>query len=321
MATAAKSVNSSLFSRFLSNYAILFALIVMCIILSFASDRFFSAQNFMNIMMQSTTMGIIAVGMTFVIITGGIDLSVGAVLALSAALGAGVMKAGMPFGVGILVMVLLAMGIGAAQGLLVSRIRMPAFIVTLGGMTIARGFTMVYMQGRTIPGLPKEYQFIGSGYIGPIPVAALILIIVYVIAFYVLQYTTFGRSVYAIGGNREATELSGINIKRNEMIVFAISGLTCGLGAMILAARLGSAIPTAGDGLEMEAIGATVIGGASLAGGRGTIIGTLIGVFILGILNNGMNLLNVDPFYAGVVRGSVILIAVFIDTMRKRKEF
>jgi ribose transport system permease protein len=273
----------------------------------------------MNVIMQSTTMGVVAVGMTFVIITGGIDLSVGSVLAISAAIGAGSMKAGFPIAAALMIMIAVGAVFGLAQGLLISRMRMPAFIVTLGGMSIARGCTMVFMQGKTISGLPPAFQFFGAGtVVAGIPCAVIILAIVYLTAFYVLKYTTYGRSLYALGGNREATELSGINTRNIETIAFVASGVTSGLGAIILTSRLGTAIPTGGAGLELEAIGAVVIGGASLAGGRGTIFGTLIGVLILGVLNNGLNLLNVDPFFSGVVMGSVILVAVLIDTVKKR---
>ena len=305
--------------KFLSVNFMLIVLVFMCVILSILSPHFFTFRNLMNIVLQSATMGIVAIGMSYVIITGGIDLSVGSVLALSAAIGAGLMRAEVPIVASILVMLCVSTTFGVAQGLLISRLRLPAFIATLGGMSIGRGFTMVYMQGRTITGLPTEFQFIGNGQIlGVIPVAVVIMIVLYLIAYYVLKYTTFGRALYALGGNREATELSGIATKRVEAAAYGLSGLTAGLGAVILVARLGTAIPTGGEGLELDVIGAVVIGGASLSGGRGTILGTLIGVLILGVLNNGLNLLNVDPFYSGVVRGAVILIAVLIDTLKRR---
>jgi len=304
---------------FLSKNVMLVVLIVLCAILSFLSPHFFTFRNLMNIVLQSATMGIVAVGMSYVIITGGIDLSVGSVLALSAAVGAGAMRAELPIVVAILMTLGISTGFGFAQGLLISRLKLPAFIATLGGMSIARGFTMVYLQGRTIPGLPAEFQVIGNGQLfGVIPIAVVIMIVVYLIAAYVLKFTTFGRCVYALGGNREATELSGINTRKVEAFTYGLSGFTAGLGAVVLLARLGAAIPTAGDGLELDVIGAVVIGGASLSGGRGTILGTFIGVLVLGVLSNGLNLLNVDPFYSGVVRGSVILIAVLIDTLKRR---
>ena len=303
---------------FFSKNLIVVALIVICVLLSIARPRFLTAQNLLNILIQSTTMGVVAVGMTFVIVTGGIDLSVGSIVAMVGAFGAGMIRAGMPFPFAILFMIIIGMIFGCIQGLLISRIKMPAFIATLGGMSIGRGIMMVYLQGRTISGLPKPFQFLGNGYIGGvIPCAAVILAVVIAVGYYVLQYTTFGRAVYALGGNREATQLSGINTRRVETMVYTISGMMSGIGGVVLAARLGSAVPTAGEGLEMNAISAVVIGGASLAGGRGSVLGTLVGILILGVLNNGMDLLNVDPFYNGVVQGVVILIAVFIDTLKK----
>lgn len=307
--------------RFISKNMIFIALLVLCALLSILTDRFLTPSNLWNILIQNTTVGIVAVGMTFVIITGGIDLSVGSVVALCSALGAGMMKSGLPWGYAIAGMVAIGTGIGCGQGLLISRVKMPSFIVTLGMMGIARGMTMVYMQGMTISGLPQDMQFVGNGYIGGmIPCAAVILITVFLIGFYMLKYTTFGRALYSLGGNREATELSGINVKRVETLAYLFNGMACGIGAIILTARLGSAITTAGEGLEMDVIGATVIGGASLAGGRGTMFGTFVGVLILGVLNNGMNMLNIDPFFSNALRGIVIIIAVLIDTLRKRGE-
>lgn len=313
--------NKSSVKQFLSKNLMIVILIGMCVLLSILSPRFLQVKNILNILIQSTTNGVIAVGMTFVIVTGGIDLSVGSIVALGCAIGAGFMRGGLPFPLGIVLMLLIGLAFGLAQGFLISYVKMPAFIATLGGMSIARGLTMVYLQGRTISGIPMSFQFLGNGYIlGVFPCAVVILILIFALGYYVLQYTTFGRSVYALGGNREATQLSGINTKRVELMVYGISGMMAGLGAVVLAARLGSAVPTAGEGMEMDAISAVVIGGASLAGGRGSVMGTLVGVLILGVLNNGMNLLNIDPFYDGVVQGAVILIAVFIDAMKNRNE-
>lgn len=319
--TSAEIKKSSGVMRFISKNMIFIALLVLCALLSILTDRFLTPSNLWNILIQNTTVGIVAVGMTFVIITAGIDLSVGSVVALCSALGAGMMKSGVPWGLAVIGMIAIGTGIGCGQGLLISRVKMPSFIVTLGMMGIGRGMTMVYMQGMTISGLPKEMQFIGNGYIGGvIPCAAVILIGVILIGFYMLKYTSFGRALYSLGGNREATELSGINVKRIETLAYTFNGMACGIGAIILTARLGSALTTGGEGLEMDVIGATVIGGASLAGGRGTMFGTFIGVLILGVLNNGMNMLNIDPFFSNALRGIVIIIAVLIDTLRKRGE-
>lgn len=321
LSTKTKKNSRQSFKQFCSKNLIIVAFIAICLFLTIMSPRFLTVKNLLNVLIQSTTMGVVAVGMTFVIVTGGIDLSVGAVVALGAALGAGAMRSGVPFGISIILIIGIGTLFGLIQGFLISYVKMPAFIATLGGMSIGRGIMMVYLQGRTISGVPLEFQFLGNGYIfGVIPCAVVILIIVFAIGYYVLRYTAFGRAVYALGGNREATELSGINIKRIETLTYAISGMAAGLGAVVLTARLGSAVPTAGEGLEMEAISAVVIGGASLSGGRGSVMGTLVGILLLGVLNNGMNLLNIDPFYDGVVQGAVILIAVFVDTLKKGKE-
>lgn len=321
LSTKTKKNSRQSFKQFCSKNLIIVAFIAICLFLTIMSPRFLTVKNLLNVLIQSTTMGVVAVGMTFVIVTGGIDLSVGSVVALGAALGAGAMRSGVPFGISIILIIGIGTLFGLIQGFLISYVKMPAFIATLGGMSIGRGIMMVYLQGRTISGVPLEFQFLGNGYIfGVIPCAVVILIIVFAIGYYVLRYTAFGRAVYALGGNREATELSGINIKRIETLTYAISGMAAGLGAVVLTARLGSAVPTAGEGLEMEAISAVVIGGASLSGGRGSVMGTLVGILLLGVLNNGMNLLNIDPFYDGVVQGAVILIAVFVDTLKKGKE-
>jgi ribose transport system permease protein len=314
--------------RFFSKNVILIALIVLCALLSFATDRFLTVNNITNVMLQSATTGLVAVGMTFVIITGGIDLSVGSIVALAAALGAGIMKDAMKimpaaWTIVVSIVIMLAIGtlIGLLQGLLISMLKMPAFIVTLAGMSIARSLTMVYTGGKTISGLPEEFASFGSNRIGGwLPVPVIILVVIFLISFYVLQYTAFGRSLYALGGNREAAKLSGINTNRIETITYAISGLASGIAAVVLTARLATATSTAGEGYELEAIGAVVIGGASLAGGRGTMLGTFIGVLILGVINNGQNLLNINPFFKGCIHGAVILIAVLIDTLRKRNE-
>ena len=309
-------------SNFLAKNMMLIALIGLCALLAVLNSRFLTVTNLYNVLIQNTTVGIVAIGMTFVIITGGIDLSVGSVVALCSALGAGMIKhGGLPWGYAFVGMVAIGIGIGFSQGLLISRVKMPAFIVTLGMMGIARGLTMVYLQGMTIAGLPPEMQFVGNGYIGGVvPTAVVILLAVFIVGFYLLKYTSFGRALYSLGGNREATELSGINVKKVESMAYTFNGMACGIGAIILISRLGSAITTAGEGLELDAIGAAVIGGASLAGGRGTMLGTFIGVMILGVLNNGMNILNVDPFFSDTVRGMVIIIAVLIDTLRLRSE-
>lgn len=314
---------SSGFGAFVSKNMMLFVLIGMVILLTILSDKFFQASNFLNILIQNATIGVVAVGMTFVIITGGIDLSVGSLVALCSALGAGFMvRYGMHWLVAVAVMLVLGLAVGFIQGVMIARLKMPAFIVTLGFMGICRGLMMVYMKGMTIFGVADEFKFMGNGFLfgKTVPMAAVILIVVMLIGAYVLKYTSYGRALYSLGGNREATQLSGINVAWVETMAYTINGLVCAIGAIILTGRLGSAITSGGEGLEMDCIGGAVIGGASLAGGKGTMVGTFIGVIILGVLNNGLNILNVNPFYSDFVKGMIILVAVLIDTLRNRSE-
>ncbi len=314
--------NKSKARKFLGAYMLVIELVVLCVIMALASPKFMDLKNWMNILLTASYSGLVAVGMTFVIITGGIDLSVGSVLAFASMMGAYAMTFwGFPLPVAIIFIIVVGMLIGAAQGWLVSRLNMPAFIVTLAGMSLFRGFTLVVSGAKSIPNLPAPLVAFGNGKISdvvPIPFPVILLIGVFIIGFYILKYTSFGRGLYALGGNREATKLSGLNVKNIEMGAFIISGITAALAGIVTTSRLGTALPTAGDAIEMQAIGAAVIGGASLAGGVGTMLGTFIGVLILGILNNGINLIGVDPLWQQVVSGAVILVAVLIDTLKNR---
>lgn len=306
--------------QFMSKNMILMCLIALCAVLSFLSPRFLTWNNWLNIIVQCSTTGIVAVGMTFVVITSGIDLSVGSVLAVSAVIGAAQMKAGVPIALCVVEMLVAGAVIGLIQGLFITRIKMPPFIVTLAGMSICRGMTYVITEARTIPSLPSAFsEYIGSSKIFGIPLLVYLMLVVFAIGHYVLRYTTFGRTVYAIGGNREATRLSGINVKRIECTVYVISGFLAALSGVILTARLGAGVPNVGEALEMDAIASAVIGGTSLSGGFGSMTGTFLGVLIIGVINNAINLLNVNTFWQEVVKGLVILIAVLIDTLKYRK--
>lgn len=318
--------------NFLSKSMILVALVVLCIIVGLLSSSFFTVSNWLNILVQSSIIGVIAVGMTFVIITGGIDLSVGSILAFSSIVGGLLLEAGNPVLVSVLASLVIGTAAGFVNGFFITKFKMPAFIVTLAMMEICRGLTMVVTNGEnqsltadTSLG-PKlfanysSYSFFGGSLGGVFPVPIIILLVIVVIGFYLLKYTTFGRSLYAIGGNREASRFSGIKVGKIELLAYTITGLLCGIAGVVLNSRLGAAIPTAGEGYEMDAIGAVVIGGASLAGGEGSMGGTLIGILILSVLNNGLNLMNVNSFYQNVVKGIVILVAVLIDTLKKRNK-
>ncbi len=288
-------------------------LIVVSVLMGFASDNFFSVSNILNVLRQVSIVAILAVGMTFVILTGGIDLSVGAVMALAGTMAAGLMvHFGMPGWVGLLSGIGIAIGLGLFNGLLIAWGRMPAIIVTLATMGIARGAGLIYSGGYPISGLPSWISWFGVGRVGMIPVPVIAMLIVYALAWALLERTPFGRHVYAIGGNELAARLSGVKTPRIKIAVYVISGFTAGLAAVILTGRLMSGQPNAGVGFELDAIAAVVLGGTAINGGRGLILGTLIGAVLLGILNNGLNLMGINPYLQDIIRGFIILLAIGI---------
>lgn len=302
------------FLNILSKFKAGVGLIVLVIVLSFASDYFLTFNNLLNVIRQVSIIGIVAYGMTFVILSGGIDLSVGSVLALSSAITAGVMSSTHSLALAILAGLATGALMGTFTGVLVSKAKMPAFIVTLAMMSIGRGLTLIYTGGRPISeGFTDLFNYIGGGYVGPIPFPVILLLFLLGIGYLVLNNTPYGRYVYALGGNEDATRLSGINTDKIKMTVFTISGIMAAVSGIVLASRLGSAQPQAGTGYELDAIATVVLGGTSLAGGQGGIIGTLMGALIIGVLNNGMTLLGVSSFFQQVVKGLVILLAVYID--------
>lgn len=279
------------------------------------SPNFLTIDNILNVLRQVSINGLIAFGMTFVILTGGIDLSVGSIFALSSALSAGMMVGGMDPILAVLCGVLLGAMMGTVNGLAITKGKVAPFIATLATMTVYRGLTLVYTEGKPITGLSDavSFQMIGKGYFFGIPFPIIIMLVSFAILLVVLQNTTFGRGIYAIGGNEEASRLSGLKVDGIKIGVYTISGAMAALAGIILTSRLNSAQPTAGTSYELDAIAAVVLGGTSLAGGRGRIVGTLIGVLIIGVLNNGLNLLGVSSFYQQVVKGGVILLAVLLD--------
>jgi ribose transport system permease protein len=288
-------------------------LIVVSILMGFASDNFFSVSNILNVLRQVSIVAVLAVGMTFVILTGGIDLSVGAVMALAGTMAAGLMvNFGVPGWLGILAGVGIGIGLGLLNGLLVAWGRMPAIIVTLATMGIARGAGLIYSGGYPISGLPSWISWFGVGRIGIIPVPVILMVVVYAVAWVLLERTPFGRHVYAIGGNETAAKLSGVKTGRIKLAVYVISGITASIAAIILTGRLMSGQPNAGVGFELDAIAAVVLGGTAIAGGRGLILGTLIGAVLLGILNNGLNLMGINPYLQDIIRGFIILLAIYI---------
>jgi ribose transport system permease protein len=279
------------------------------------NPSFIEPLNLLNLLRQISINALIAFGMTFVILTGGIDLSVGSILALSSALMAGMIVSGLDPILSICITALLGALMGAVNGLLITKGKVAPFIATLATMTIYRGLTLVYTNGNPITGLGDHYSFqlFGRGYFFGIPVPAVTMLITFIILWFILHKTSFGRKTYAIGGNETAAFVSGIKVDRVKCLIYSLAGMMAAISGAILTSRLNSAQPTAGTAYEMDAIAAVVLGGTSLAGGKGRIFGTLVGALIIGTLNNGLNLLGVSSFYQQVVKGIVILIAVLID--------
>ncbi|MCP1144402.1 ribose ABC transporter permease [Lysinibacillus endophyticus] len=301
--------------EWLSKLGPLFGLILLIIVVSILNPSFLSIANIFNVLRQVSISAIIAFGMTFVILTGGIDLSVGSTLALTGAVAASLLAGGMDPFLTMGIALLLGLILGMVNGVIITKGKVAPFIATLATMTIYRGLTLVYTEGRPISGLGDHYSFqlFGKGYFLGFPVPVVTMVIAFIILWFILQKTTFGRRVYAVGGNEEAAKLSGINADRVKIAVYAITGFLAALSALILTSRLNSAQPTAGESYELDAIAAVVLGGTSLNGGKGWIFGTLIGALIIGVLNNGMNLIGVSSFWQQVVKGIVILLAVLMD--------
>lgn len=293
-------------------------LALLCVLFAILSPYFLTPSNLMNVAQQSAIIAVISVGMTFVILTAGIDLSVGSVLAFSGVVMASVLQAGLPIPIGILAGLGVGFLCGTVNGLLVTYGNIPPFIATLGMMSIARGAALWFTDGRPISGFDDNFRFLANGEIFHIPVPVIIMILVYIVAHLVLTRTKMGRYTYAIGGNIKAARLSGININLYLNIIYGIAGLLSALGAIMLTARLNSAQPIAGMMYELDAIAATVIGGTSLFGGKGSVVGTLIGALIIGVLRNGLNLLGVSSFIQQIVIGSVIIGAILLDTNLKQ---
>ena len=309
--------------KYMSELTTVIALIILMAVITIINSNFLTANNLLNLLLQVTSNALIAFGMTFVILTGGIDLSVGSILALSSALTAGLLGSGMPVTLAILISLILGCILGMINGLLISYGKLAPFIVTLATMTIFRGATLVYTNGNPITkGLSDTFlfQFLGQGYIVGIPFPVIIMFIVFIVLYVLLHKTAFGKSVYAIGGNEKAAFISGVKLNKVKIIIYSISGIMASISGLIITSRLSSAQPTAGASYEMDAIAAVVLGGTSLSGGKGRILGTLIGALIIGVLNNGLNIIGVSAFWQQVVKGVVILIAVLIDRFKVVKQ-
>lgn len=299
------------------NYGVLAGLIVLCILLTLTSNAFFEVSNFINVLRQISINAILAVCLTFAILIGQIDLSVGSIVAASGCFSIVLLADGSPLWLALLVGILSGAVFGFINGIFISRTKIPAFIVTLATQTAIRGVAYISTGGYPVSSNNDTFNEIGNGYLGKIPLPVIIMIAILLFASVILARTKFGRHMYAIGGNREAAKYSGIDVKNVELIVFIISGILSAIAGIILAGRLYSGQPTVGAGYEGDAIAAAVLGGTSFAGGIGTIGGTLLGALVIGILNNGLNLLQVSFYYQLVVKGIVIIAAVFFDTMKK----
>ncbi|ENK0806957.1 ribose ABC transporter permease [Vibrio fluvialis] len=299
----------------------LIALLFLIVVVSFLNPNFFTVDNLLNILRQTSVNAIIAVGMTLVILTAGIDLSVGSVLALCGAFAASLIAMEVPVLVAVPTALLAGAVLGGISGIIIAKGKVQAFIATLVTMTLLRGVTMVYTDGRPIStgftDTADAFAWFGTGYALGIPVPVWLMVVVFAAAWYLLNHTRFGRYVYALGGNESATRLSGINVDRVKIGVYAICGLLSALAGIIVTSRLSSAQPTAGMGYELDAIAAVVLGGTSLMGGKGRIMGTLIGALIIGFLNNALNLLDVSSYYQMIAKAVVILLAVLVDNKNK----
>jgi ribose transport system permease protein len=305
---------------FKKNAGILIGFLILCVVLSVMTDVFLTSSNILNVLRQVSTNAMLAFGMTFAIIITGIDLSVGSILAFAGTLSAGLITlGGLPAPLAVIIGLVVGTSLGLFNGVVIAKTGMPPFIVTLCMMIMARGAAYVYTGGMPVRTIDPMFNFLGNGYIGPIPLPVIYMFVFFIIMTLLLNKTKFGRHVYALGGNEEAAKFSGINIKKVQILVYTIIGFLSSFAGIVLCARMYSGQPTVGQGFELDAIAATVLGGTSFSGGIGTIGGTLIGALVIGVLNNGLNLLNVSSFWQLIIKGMVILIAVYIDTMKKKK--
>lgn len=309
----------------MQEYGIFLAFLLLAVILSVSNQYFLTPGNISNVLLQTSINGILAIGMTFVILTRGIDLSVGSVVALAGIVSASFATTsatagivGAPYSPFVALPIGLLVGIacGAIVGVIVSRFSVPAFVATLGMLSAARGMTLIYGGGKPVPALTPDFRWIGTGSVFGVPMPVVLFAVVFLVSWYVLNRTRFGRYIYAVGGNPHAANTSGINVSRLRFSVYVISGGLSGLAGMILSARTGSALPQAGIAYELDAIAAVVIGGTSLSGGVGRITGTLIGALIIGVMNNGLDLMGIQSYYQQVLKGALIVGAVMLDQKR-----
>lgn len=307
---------------YVHQYGIIVAFFLLCVGLSLSSEYFLTPKNIINVLRQTSINGILAIGMTLVILARGIDLSVGSVLALSGIVAASLATGETPQPAWVAVTAGLGVGLacGLVNGLVISRLSVPPFVATLGMLSVARGLTYIYSEGMPIPDLSQSFLWLGQGRVWQIPVPVLFLAATFIIFWVVLNKTVFGRYIYAVGGNERSARTAGIGTKKVIVAVYGLAGMLAGLGGLILTARTTAGLPQAGQSYELDAIAAVVIGGTSLNGGVGTIRGTLFGALIIGVINNGLDLLGVSSFYQQVVKGCIIVCAVLLDPARRSRD-
>jgi ribose/xylose/arabinose/galactoside ABC-type transport system permease subunit len=305
--------------QFIMDQRTLIILVLLCAVVGYLIPTFLTSKNLLNVMRQVSITGIVAVGMTFVIITGGIDISVGSTVALSSVMVAWALKQGYGIPASIVLALISGTAVGLLNGTLVAYGRVLPFVATLGTMYVIRGAALIVTQGEAIWDLPKPFLTIGTGYWLGIPIPVIITLVVYLLGHFLLNNFTFGRYVLGIGGDEESARLCGVGVKKIKLYTYGLCGLLTGLAGVVLAGRLGSGQPSVGVGYELTAIAAAVIGGNSLTGGRGTVLGTLVGALILGVVGNALNLWGVASFWQTVISGCIVLIAVLADTLRRHR--
>ncbi len=321
-AKAGRSRSGLAIGQALSRYGIVIAFFALCATLSLLNPYFLTPLNITNVLRQASINGILAIGQTFVILTGGIDLSVGSLLAVCGILGASFVTGANPGSplVAVAVGIGAGLGLGMVNGALVARLRVPPFVATLGMLSVARGLTFIANDGMPVPRLAPDFLKLGQGFIAGVPVPVVLFGTTALLAWAVLRFTTYGRYVYATGGNERSARTSGIGTRKIIFSVYAISGALAGLSGMVLAARTTSALPQAGLSYELDAIAAVVIGGTSLTGGIGSVVGTLFGALIIAVINNGLDLMGVSSYYQQVIKGAIIVLAVLLDTSRRGRD-
>ncbi|MCY9665801.1 ABC transporter permease [Paenibacillus alginolyticus] len=313
--------NKERIASFLKRYGMLLILIALMILMSLLTPTFLTSSNLLNIIRQMSVVGIVAIGVTMIIITTGIDLSSGSVIALVSVVVASMAHPG-SFPLAVIILAGLGVGVltGIINGTIIAKGKIAPFIVTLGMMTAARGVAMLYSDGRPIGNLSDSFKFIGQGSLFGIPVPIIIFFLIAVVSYLILNKTKFGKYVYAIGGNEQAAVIAGINVAKYKIMIYGYAGLLSGIAGIILTSRIASGQPTAGNMYELDAIAAAVIGGTSLAGGIGTIGGAVIGALIIGVMNNGLDLVNVSSYWQQILKGIIITLAVLIDSKKNKKK-